>query len=509
MKKLKLLKKSIFLIASLATIIVLFRQPVINASQKVFDKWMTLTLIIDHIERYYVTPKNPDELLNFAIDGVLNHLDPYSSYLSADVYQEWQKKFHAYQGIGLKYSKIADRLYVTSITEGGPAESAGIRLGDQIIRINDQAVSGLSNKNIQKLLSINESKELELVLYHDVNLPPQTFVIPRVKIPVTSIPCAYMLNSTTGYIRLDHFSDMSSYELDRAYAKLNLQGMKNMIFDLRDNGGGTLDAGIRVANRFIPGERLLVYTKGRLRESSKEYYSSQQQTLPMIPLVVLINGGTASDAEIVAGAIQDWDRGLIIGQTSFGKAMIQTEFPFQDGSVLLLTTAIYYTPLGRCIQKQIAPEEKTFETPMGRTVYGGGGIKPDIIIKAAQDTLPAILSKLYREKGNLFFQFADQLVREQNIQTSQIKVFLENFKVDRVMLESFQNHVRMSGSNLTDKELEKFYDDLTDAIRTEIAGRLWGDEGRYIAQTLYDKEIEQAVQLMPKAKELLNSQNRP
>ncbi len=509
MKKLKLLKKSIFLIASLAALIFLFRQPVINASQKVFDKWMTLTLIIDHIERYYVTPKNPDELLDFAIDGVLNQLDPYSSYLSADVYQEWQKKFHAYHGIGLKYSRIEDRLYVTSITEGGPAETAGIRLGDQIIRINDQAVSLLSNANIKKLLSINESNELELVLYHDVNLPPKTLVIPRAKIPVTSIPCAYMLDSTTGYIRLDHFSDMTSYELDRAYAKLNLQGMKSMIFDLRDNGGGTLDAGIRVANRFIPGERLLVYTKSRLEESSREYYSSQQQTLPMIPLVVLINGGTASDAEIVAGAIQDWDRGLIIGQTSFGKAMIQTEFPFQDGSVLLLTTSIYYTPLGRCIQKQIAPEEKIFKTPMGRTVYGGGGIKPDIHIKPVQDTLPTILSKLYREKGNLFFQFADNLVREQNIQTNQIKVFLKNFKVDRIMLESFHDHIEKSGLIVNDKEFEKFEDQLKDAIRTEVAGRLWGDEGRYIAQTLYDKEIEQAVELMPKAKELLNAQNRP
>ncbi len=501
------MKKSILFITLLTTVILLFRNPIIEASQKVYDKWMALTLVLDLIERYYVTQKNPDELLDYAIEGVLDHLDPYSSYHSPDAYQQWQKKFHAYHGIGLKYSKVDDRLYVTSITESGPADIAGIRLGDQIIRINGQAVSQLSKKDIQNHLSTSELEKLNLVLYHDVNLPPQTLAIPRAKIPVISIPCAYMLDSETGYIRLDHFSDMTSYELDRAFAKLNLEGMRNLIFDLRDNGGGTLDAGIQVADRFIPGKRLLVYTKGRSKESSREYYSSQQQTLPMIPLVVLINKGTASDAEIVAGAIQDWDRGLIIGQTSFGKAMIQTEFPFQDGSVLFLTTSVYYTPLGRCIQNQLAPEGKTFKTPRGRTVYGGGGIKPDIHIKAGQDTLPEILSRLYREKGNLFFQFADNLVRKQNIQTQQVKVFVENFSVDRVMLESFQDHVKNMGVSLTDKELDVFQNELKDAIRTEIAGRLWGDEGRYIAQTLYDKEIEKAVQSIPQAKELLDSRN--
>ena len=510
--------KKVLIVALLVTTLlatwVVGPQNIIRAAQQVYNKWMILTLIVDKIERFYVDEKNPDELIQNAIEGILSGLDPHSVYLTAEEYARWKKNYQEYRGLGLKYNRIDNALVVVSLFEDGPAARSGICIGDKILKIEGKEAAELKDVEIQELLCRGDSAAVRLLVQQEDN-PPRVIDVPCEKITIESIPCSFMLDDSTGYIKIAHFVESTPTELDLAFAQLRSAGMTRLLLDLRDNGGGALQAGIDVADRFIDGGKLIAFTKGRSPAANAQYIATDKNTLPYVPLVLLVNGATASDAEIVAGAIQDWDRGIIVGQTTFGKALVQMEYLFQDGSALLLTTARYYTPLGRLIQRSYyasgqgeaeteAGENlgKKYVTPAGRVVYGAGGITPDFVLSGYETEFPDAFRHLYFHRKHFFFKFADQFVRTHELQWDNLTAFAREFTVSDSLLYEFYKSVVKSGYRFSRADFRACKKQIRFALKKEIAGRLWGEEGRYVINVLSDAEVKKSVDYFGAARNL-------
>ncbi len=516
MFKYKLKTIVVALLVMLFIIIGLHPRKVWSGAQQLYNKWMVLTMILDKVERFYVDERNPDDLLKDAIDGMLSGLDPHSVYISAEQYKSFCRNYEGYFGVGLKYSIISGQYVVTSLAENGPAAIAGIAVGDRIVKIEGAPVKELDAPAIERYLSGREDESVTLEVARPNEEALITFELPKRQIYHESVPIALMVEPQTGYIKISIFTDSTPMELDMAYAELNALGMKRLVLDLRNNSGGAFEAGVAVADRFLPAGRMIVFTKGRAAHSSQQYIATSPKTFPRMPLIVLVNEATASDAEIVAGAIQDWDRGLIVGRRTFGKALVQTEFPFQDGSVLLLTTARYYTPLGRLIQsdyyvdsgRSLKDEEhrfKKYKTPKGRLVFGGGGIRPDVEIKGVSKEIPKPLKNLYLSHEDVFFRFADAYASalSETDRSQDLDAFLKEFYVSASMLEDFYRQVEQAGVSVQKSELQRYDKELKNAIKVEIAWRLWGEKGRYAAAALSDVEIKKSLSYFTQATALI------
>ncbi|MBN1480195.1 S41 family peptidase [candidate division KSB1 bacterium] len=482
--------------------------------QQLYNKWMILTMILEKIERFYVDEKHPDDLLKDAIDGMLFGLDPHSVYLTAEQYKDYSKKYDGYYGLGLKYCRFDSVLVVSSIIENSPAATAGIRIGDRIVKISGINIAAIRNESLEQFLSGQEEKIITMLVERPNEEGRFSLELVKRQILDDTIPIDFMIRDDIGYIRLLYFADSTPRELDKALSSLMNAGMKKLILDLRDNSGGALNSGVAVADRFIPAGKLIGFTKGRAPQSSEQFVANHQ-IFDHIPLIVLVNETTASDAEIVAGAIQDWDRGLIIGRKTYGKALVQTEYTFQDESVLLLTTARYYTPLGRLIQKDYQENEtdlktdkkdepQKYKTAKGRIVYGGGGIQPDITLQNIDQVFPECLRALYSLNENIFFKFADKYVISQDEQffSYDMQTF-RSFKVDALLWQQFKEYVQRSKIKITSSELESNAKILQNKIKVELAGRLWGDKGRYAVTMANDPEVNASLVYFNQASALL------
>ena len=509
------------LLLVILSIIAIGPQNIVHGAQHIYNKWMILTMIIEKIERFYIEQREPDNLVKNAIDGILNGLDPHSVYLTPEQYKEWTQNFDSfYQGIGLKYNTIDEKLVIVSLVEDGPAAAAGIRIGDRILQIEGRSIAKLKPEEISDLIIGPLGTHLRILVEREEAKELLTFSVPRENILIESIPCACLLNDSTGYIKISHFTDSTPTELDLAFAKLNSQGISQLMIDLRDNGGGTLNSGIAVADRLIPGGKLIAFTKGRAPRSSEQYLATDGKTFPIMPLILLVNEGTASDAEIVSGAVQDWDRGIVVGRQTFGKAMVQTEFPFQDGSALLLTTARYYTPLGRLIQREYdaagqensrgsgtpAAKRKTerrYTTPKERVVYGGGGIRPDVVIERPRTEVSESFQRLYYAPENFIIKFAHEQVSSGRLPQSDLASFIRDFEVTPTMLHQFRILVFNSGFNMSEKDFQENRDRIKFVIKREMAARIWGEDGRSTMNAYKDQEIAAALKSFGLAVKLL------
>ncbi len=493
----------------------LARKAFLNAAQVSYNKWMVLTMVIDKIQRYYVDEKNPDSLFDNAIQGILAGLDPHSVYLSPEKYKEWVKKYEGYVGIGVKYNILDGKPVVVSVFDDGPADIAGIRVGDNIVTIQGVKTENKKSEQIKDLLlgPVKSSVFIQVKRHNNEGL--LEFNVPRENITVSSIPCAFLLDAGTGYIKIDHFSHATPTELDVAVAGLAEQGMKQLMLDLRDNSGGVFSAGIEVADRFLQGGKIIVFTKGRDVKSNEQFISTFEKTLPQFPLVILVNEATASDAEIVAGAIQDWDRGIIAGQQTFGKALVQSEYAFQDGSALLLTTARYYTPLGRLIQREYYNDKSAskndklkkaeFITPKGRVLKSNGGIKPDYLLPLADFEMSHSLASLLINDENSIKGFIDKVVESNRIQPDEsVADFISRFQVSDSLFNEFINLKENKSSVISAKDLDKNKDFLKFSIKRHVVTRICGEEGRYIFNALNDDQIKKAVKYFNNAQQLLN-----
>ena len=363
------------------------------------------------MSEFYVDSVSDDKLVEDAIRGMLDKLDPHSSYTTAEETQELQQPLQGkFSGIGISFNMKEDTLYVISLISGGPSERVGLRPGDRIVSVNDTTVAGVKMKtnDIRKRLMGKKGTLVRVGVKRPGVADVIMFGITRDEIPIYSVDASYMVDSKTGYVRISRFAEATADEFAEAFEKLKKQGMKQLILDLSDNGGGYLNTAVEIANWFLQAGETIVYTEGN-RSPRYDATANGRGKFKDGKIVVLVNQNSASASEIVAGAIQDWDRGVVVGRRTFGKGLVQRQFGFEDGSMMRLTTARYYTPSGRCIQKPYrlgAKEDyardvynrykdgelmhadsihvadslrfKTMKT--GRVIYGGGGIIPDVFV---------------------------------------------------------------------------------------------------------------------------------
>ncbi len=390
-----------------------------------------LNYLLQIIDNNYVDTINVNELVEEAMPQILSELDPHSSYIGAtDAEESVEELEGSFSGIGVRFTVQKDTVNVMNVIKGGPSEKAGILAGDRIIAADDSTLIKLENMQIMKRLRGPKGSKVRLKVIRHGHKDALTFSVIRGDVPVESVDSYFMLDKQTGYISIENFGKNTYPEMIVALAKLSMQGMKNLIIDLRGNRGGYMQTAIQMVNEFLPSGQLIVYTEGR-KSPREDYTTDGRGSFQQLPLIVLIDEGSASASEIFAGAIQDNDRGTIIGRRSFGKGLVQQPIEFKDGSIVRLTIARYYTPSGRCIQKpyekgkgeeyendmmlryergeffsadSIHQDGPEYHTRLGRAVYGGGGIMPDIFIP--EDT--TLFTSYYKEAlfSGLTIQFA-------------------------------------------------------------------------------------------------------
>lgn len=423
-----------------------------------------LNYLLQLIDNNYVDTVDMNSLVEDAMPQILSELDPHSSYIGAkDAEEANQDLKGSFSGIGVSFMIEKDTVNVMSVINGGPAEKVGVLAGDRIVSADKTSLVGMSNEDVMKNLKGPKDSHVKLGIKRHGTKKLIYFDVKRGDIPVVSVDASYMINSTTGYIRVKNFGEQTYAEMLVALAKLNMEGMKKLIVDLRGNRGGYMHIAIQMVNEFLPEDKLVVYTQGR-KSPREDFFSDGRGSFKHLPLVVLVDEGSASASEIFAGAIQDNDRGTIIGRRSFGKGLVQQPMEFRDGSVVRLTVARYYTPSGRCIQKpyvkghdeeydnellaryergeffyqdSIHQDGEKYYTSIGRTVYGGGGIMPDIFVP--EDTVAitsyykqAIFSGLLRQFA---FAYTDQN-REQLVKIGNVDDIIKFLKRQN-LLEKF------------------------------------------------------------------------
>jgi len=491
---------------------------IVYGAQKVYNKWMILTMILDKIERFYVEDTESDELLKNAINGMLSGLDPYSVYLSPEEYKNRENRYLGFIGLGLKVKYINDSYVIVNVTDKSPAFLAGLHVSDIILEVDGKKIKNLKVDQVHSLLQGPENTKVNILVRRASYPLPQSFTLNRKYINIKSIPCAFMIDNNTGYIKLTHFVDSTPPELDEAFKSLQSNGMKRLLLDLRENGGGSFKSGVEVADRFLSKGKLIVFTRGKNSQATQKYIATPGNTLSEMPLIVLVNGGTASVAEIVAGAIQDWDRGLLLGSTTYGKSLVQTEYPFQDGSALLLTTAKCFTPLGRMIQRDLNNNIDTplegkansfpnnekwieFKTPKGRIVYEGNGLRPDIFLTEGKNVLSQFIHKLYA--NNLFFWLAEKYVQDHPGLNAEADNFFSGFSTTDKILSEFIATVKKAGIDFSVKDINVNKLQLKRAIKQEIAFIIWGIEGAIHVAAQADPQIRESMKYFDKATSLL------
>jgi carboxyl-terminal processing protease len=473
-----------------------------------------LTKVRDH----YVEPVTSDKLMDAAIRGMLRTLDPYSQYLDKEEAQRLETTTHgAFGGIGISIGIRDGWVTVISPIEGTPAWRAGIQGGDRIIKIDGTSTEGLSLDDAMKKMRGDKGTPVVLTMYREGRDKPLDFTIVRDIIQIKSVPYAGMLSNGVGYIRLSNFSERSREEIDAALAKVEKENPKGLILDLRYNPGGLLSQAVEVSEEFAPRGKKIVYTRGRDPSQNKDFFSSSDQPHSRYPLVVLVNQYTASASEIVSGAVQDLDLGLVAGQTSFGKGLVQTVIPLTrsvTGPKLKLTTAKYYTPSGRCIQKDeqlkdgalAATDDEDSDTPalpdsmkskkpkpeyhteMGRTVYGGGGITPDVELDEVK--YPRLVEDL--ESKQLFFKYAVHYAAKH--QQAPAK-----YAITPAMREDFLGLLKTEKFDYDPDSLQAAQRFVDTGLRRELARRYASDEEAYRVAIEDDDQVRSAAALFDKA----------
>ncbi len=490
--------------------------------------------VLTFTEKYYVEEVDTQKLVESAINGMLNELDPHSVYIPPKQMTEVEESFRGdFEGIGIEFQIVNDTLTVVSAITGGPSETLGILSGDRIVKIDDESVIGITNDDVRKKLRGKAGSEVKVSI-HRTGVPKLIdFTIVRDKIPLYSVDTHFMMDNNIGYVSVSRFSETTYDELLDALNDLNKNGMQQLIVDLRGNPGGYLNQAVKISDLFISGNKKIVYTEGRRKEFDEVYYASQYSPFENIPLIILINRGSASASEIVSGAVQDWDRGLIVGETSFGKGLVQRQFDLPDNSALRLTISQYFTPSGRLIQRDyknkknkaeyyserdstdneegdnidhtaeqdsVRPEYKTGN---GRIVYGGGGITPDYLVKSEMVT--TYTQNLLRK--NLFYTFIlsyldKNSVRLKNKYKDELSFFRNDFKITEELLKNFIEFAKTKDVAFNDEDYKKDKDYISSRLKAQIARNYWKNEGWYSVLLKQDVQLVKALTLFDEAKDL-------
>lgn len=493
----------------------------------VFDNVKKFNEALNLVQKNYVDDVNADKLTEAAIKGMLAQLDPHSTYISQDQLKRINEDFQgSFEGIGVEFDIVNDTITIVTPISGGPSEALGILAGDKIVKIDGVNAVGMTREDVPKKLRGPKGTKVTVSISRGGSPNLIDFEITRDKIPLYSVDASFMINNEVGYARVTRFSATTYDEFAKALADMKKQGMKKLVLDLRNNPGGYLDQAFKMASMFIERGKKIVYTKSRIPAFNDEYISEGGEYTNM-PLIVLVNDGSASASEIVSGAIQDWDRGLIVGENTFGKGLVQRQYDLSDGSAMRVTTSRYYTPSGRLIQKPYEggeykkmltnPEEgdnlyhtndtkdtarPEFKTMGGRTVYGGGGVTPDFVV--ALDTLTDYSVQLRRV--NIFLEFANNYydANKDNLKSgySDFLKFRDNFQVTQNMLDDFKGLAASKNITFNDEQYNRDIDFITTSIKSIIARDIWGNNGSMAVWLATDKQFEKAMTLFPEAEKL-------
>lgn len=495
-----------------------FLQPAEGLSDK-------LNSVLNFIEEEYVDTVDKDQLVEKTISDLLQNLDPHSVYITAKELQELREPLEGnFEGIGIEFNIIKDTIRVISAIAGGPSEALGIQAGDKIVGIEGKNVAGIriKNKDVMGKLRGKGGTQVSISIMRGNSKKLIDYTITRGKIPIYSVDVGYMLDKKTGYIKISRFAETTHDEFLEKASSLRSKGMENLILDLRGNGGGLLSAAVRICDEFLEKGKTIVFTEGK-SHPRETFTATNKGILTETKVVVLIDEASASASEIVAGAIQDNDRGTVIGRRSFGKGLVQRETMFPDSSAIRLTVARYCTPTGRCIQK---PYGKNIEdyyreeyerfasgellhadsihqkdtikytTPKGKTVYGGGGITPDFFIPLDTSGRTPYLTDLF-VKGALnqfSFDYADK--HRKTLSKRDAKNFETSFTVTESVLNEFFSFAENLGVKRNAREEEISKNLIRNLLKAGIARQVWGNEGFYPIMNRDDKAIVKALEVI-------------
>lgn len=470
--------------------------------------------LIDYIQRDYVDSVNTDKLLDGAISQILGKLDPHSVYIPKENLQQVTENMQgAFVGIGVQFRMIKDSITVIQPMIGGPSIKAGIKAGDRILMSNKDTLfsKNLSSNQIMKHLKGKPQTTVDLQLYRKTNDSLFSVEITRDEVAIKSVDVSYMLNDSLGYIKLNRFARTSYNEFKTALSGLLKSGMKDLVLDLRGNGGGFIDIANKIVDEFLENDKLIVFTKNN-KGDIDESFATSRGSFEKGGLFVLIDQGSASASEIVAGALQDNDKGTIIGRRSFGKGLVQEELDLGDGSAVRLTIARYYTPTGRSIQKPYVKgkdkeysgdlrrrysngellhrdsiktiDSLKFKTPKGKIVYGGGGIIPDVFVPV--DTTTYLNNFYYNSIQNFAFEFVDE--NRKKMSSIEIEDFVNNYDIDDAF-GSYLQRIKDANPSFKTKKTIKFY------LKASIGSQLFGDDGFYKVIHKEDKMLQKVFEL--------------
>ena len=486
-----------------------------------------LTLAQFAIANLYVDETDADKLVESAIMGMLEELDPHSTYSNAEEVKKMNEPLQGnFDGIGIQFNIAEDTLFVIQPVSGGPSEKVGIRAGDRIIMVNDTLIAGvkMTTDDITRRLKGPKGTKVDVKVVRRGVDEPLSFTIKRDKIPVYSLDASYMITPKIGYIKINRFGATTYEEFMDALASLKGQGLQDLILDLQGNGGGYLNAAIDIANEFLGAGELIVYTEGR-RNPRHEFFAKGNGKHQSGRLVVLVNEYSASASEIVAGAVQDWDRGMVVGRRTFGKGLVQRPIDLPDGSMIRLTVARYYTPAGRCIQKPYESIEqynadlierynrgemmsadsihfpdslKCSTLKKGRTVYGGGGIMPDYFVPVDTTLFTKYHSQL-SNKGVLLkvhFQWIDAYREEWMKKYGDYAVFCKEFELDDAMMQQLIAEGEKEGVKFDEEEYKKSESLIKLQLKALIARDLWNMNEYYHTINVVNESVNKALELL-------------
>ena len=486
--------------------------------------------VMYHINHSYVDTVNVEDLEEEAIIAMMEELDPHSQYISVEEFNTVNDPLlGSFEGIGVQFRVVEDTVTIVSVIKGGPSEKVGIMAGDRIVYVDDSLIANIKIKNesVMRLLKGPKGTKVKVKVYRRGEKDLVDFTIVRDVIPTYSVDIAYMLDNETGYIKLSKFSATTYKEFLKAAKKLKQEGMTQLVLDLRGNGGGYLGEAVDIADEFLPKGSLVVFTEGRFRPKST-YNARRKGILEDMPVAVLIDDETASASEIVAGALQDNDRGIIVGRRSFGKGLVQEQVMLSDNSAIRVTVARYYTPTGRCIQKPFTGnrEDYLYEsfdryengelfsadsvhltdtlkyyTPKGKVVYGGGGIMPDVYVPLVDDSTEYYFNRI-ANLGILYqyaFDYSDQH-RQELSRYKTLDDFIQSFRVTDAMFNELVVRAEKKGlkGDATEKQVARREADIL--LKAYIARDLFGEEGFYPIYRPMDDVLQKALEALGEEK---------
>lgn len=495
------------------------RKPTIGAQAH------TLGQLAELVRRQYFEQTDPVELYHGAIEGYLTKLDPHSTYITPEDLQQTQERLRgSFEGIGIYFDIIGNYLTVLSPIEGSPAYQVGLLPGDKIVKIDGRSSLGIKKasevtrrlkgpKGSRVQVSVRRSGEDELI----------EFSIVRDKIEVPSVPYAFEVVPGIGYVKINRFSSRTAKDLRSSLEDLKAEGIRKFILDLRGNGGGYLEQAVAVANQFVERERLVVYTEGRHKNSREDHFAKADPVIGTdVPILVLVNSYSASASEIVAGAIQDYDRGIIVGRTTFGKGLVQKQYSLKNGGAVLLTVARYFTPSDRPIQRPFSEDRSSYVTAahdgydpnqdpdslsqkpvyftkvLHRKVYGSGGISPDVTLKV--DSLNTFERRLSRR---FFFEFASRHAADFTRNYPEFESYLEAFKPGRKAISMFKDYLKEKEVTFTDREYKSGAELIRKEMKRHFAQIRWGSRAAGQVHVSQDSEVQRSLALFSRAEKLL------